>query len=79
MIRIFAGYWKRETPARSAPPYEHQLQQNATIWGSKSDCSILLNSDLTTFNASVLLKKSINRHKNLYTSKVKQFSSFVGT
>jgi hypothetical protein len=35
MIRTFGGICMREVPAKSAPAYEHQLQQNATIRGSK--------------------------------------------
>jgi len=37
MTRVFVGYWSLPTPARSAPAYEHQLQQNITILGSNSD------------------------------------------
>src|ERR1039458_5644154 len=28
IMRMLGGYWMRETPAKSAPAYEHQLQQN---------------------------------------------------
>jgi hypothetical protein len=34
MIRTFDAYFIRETPARSAAVYVHQLQKNATIRGS---------------------------------------------
>src|SRR3989339_577218 len=35
MIRIFAGYCIRLTPARSAAAYAHQVHKKQTIWGSK--------------------------------------------
>jgi hypothetical protein len=31
---MFGGYWDLDTPARSAPAYEHQLHKKATILGS---------------------------------------------
>jgi hypothetical protein len=37
MIRTFGGICILLVPARSAPAYEHQLQQNATILGEKVD------------------------------------------
>ncbi len=33
---MFAEYFTREIPARSAAAYVHQLQKNATILGSHS-------------------------------------------
>jgi hypothetical protein len=38
-MRTLGGYWNLDTPARSAPAYEHHLQQNATMRGSKSSDS----------------------------------------
>jgi hypothetical protein len=34
MMLTFTGYWTLAVPAASAPAYEHQLQQKATIVGS---------------------------------------------
>ena len=34
--RMFGGYWILDTPARSAPAYEHQLQRIARILGCQS-------------------------------------------
>jgi hypothetical protein len=34
ITRILGGYWNLETPARSAPAYEHQLHRKATNLGS---------------------------------------------
>jgi hypothetical protein len=39
-MRTLGGYCRREVPARSAPAYEHQLQQKATMIGS--NCSSLM-------------------------------------
>jgi hypothetical protein len=36
MIRILVGIWNLLVPAKSAPAYEHQLQQNARIRGENS-------------------------------------------
>jgi len=33
---MLGRYWNLETPAKSAPAYEHQLQQNTSISGLKS-------------------------------------------
>ena len=46
-IRTFGGYWRREVPARSAPAYEHQLQQKATTIGSNSS-SLIASSRLNS-------------------------------
>src|SRR5512135_1858067 len=35
MVRQLAAYFMRDTPARSAAVYVHQLQKNATIRGSQ--------------------------------------------
>jgi hypothetical protein len=35
IIRIFAGYCIRLTPARSAAAYAHQVHRKHMIWGSK--------------------------------------------
>jgi hypothetical protein len=42
MIRIFGGYCRRLTPARSAAEYAHQLQANAMIFGLNSSAMDLL-------------------------------------
>jgi hypothetical protein len=36
ITRTFGGYWNLETPARSAPAYEHQLHRKATNLGSNA-------------------------------------------
>jgi hypothetical protein len=41
MTRTFGGYCILEVPAKSAPVYEHQLQRNATIFGSNSSSDIV--------------------------------------
>jgi hypothetical protein len=33
MTRMSGGYWSLATPARSAAPYAHQMQQKAMILG----------------------------------------------
>jgi hypothetical protein len=35
-ILMLDGYERRDVPARSAAVKVHQLQKNATIWGSNS-------------------------------------------
>ena len=39
---ILVGYWSLETPAKSAPVYEHQLQQKLIIKGWNSSFIIIL-------------------------------------
>jgi hypothetical protein len=36
ITRTVGGCWNLPIPAESAPPYEHQLQQNITIFGCHS-------------------------------------------
>ncbi|EGW53544.1 hypothetical protein TevJSym_az00250 [endosymbiont of Tevnia jerichonana (vent Tica)] len=41
----FAGYWMRDTPARSLPADEHHLHRKATIRGSNSCGSAAVDCD----------------------------------
>ena len=59
MTRMFGGYWNLETPARSAPAYEHQLHRKATNLGSNAfDMFKPPNVTFVVLTQRQLLKKS---------------------
>jgi len=58
MIRTFGGICILLVPAKSAPAYEHQLQQNAIILGSKVDVLTFF----TVFPGAVVLGVIMVRH-----------------
>ena len=51
ITRILGGYCSRETPARSAAAYPHQLQRNPKILGLNSSPVAILNSLLRQITA----------------------------
>jgi hypothetical protein len=49
IIRIFGDVLRRDTPARSAPEYEHQLHKKPTIFGSNDAMSVVVFFVISSF------------------------------